>query len=236
VEVVEEVGEQHQVVAGTEVNVEGAAVQGAVTIGDTGFVRVLLRDGEDRLPVHGDDFSLGIRLGNGDAEQAMPRGDVEDFHGASRRRFGQIGDELRGRHHERRHAASELNPHVVVGRYAVRVFRGAAATDGVGKTLEVLVRVRCSQKFCNGAHVSGRATIEKRGAVLGEAVAAVFLGEKTENNQVVGEDARAALGDLHAPGERRGRVAAFTDSGEQVKLDGSLESGGIFKSAKSAED
>jgi hypothetical protein len=71
VEVVEEVGEEDEVVVGAPVGVEGAAGEGLVAVKDAGAAGVVLGDDQDVGPVVGDDGGSGVVAGDGDAEEAV---------------------------------------------------------------------------------------------------------------------------------------------------------------------
>ena len=77
IEVVQEVGEQHDVVRAAEIDFESAAGQRLVPAVEVGLACVRSRDFEHRRPVDGENARFGVLPGDFDAEQAMARGDVE---------------------------------------------------------------------------------------------------------------------------------------------------------------
>ena len=68
VEVVQEIGQQHEVVTTAEFDIESTAFDGVVTIGDSRFLCVLLCYFEDGFPVERRDLAWGLFFAN-----AMPK-------------------------------------------------------------------------------------------------------------------------------------------------------------------
>src|SRR4029078_7807250 len=73
-------------------------------------------------------------------------------------------------------------------------------------------------------HVSGRPAVEEDVGARRQAVAAGLLREQTHRRERVAEDANASLRGGAARCERGGRILAFRDGGEEVEIDGGLES------------
>ena len=62
IEMMQEVSEQHDVIALAPIDVECAAANGPIALGDAGGRRILVGDREDRRPVDGSDLKAGNGL------------------------------------------------------------------------------------------------------------------------------------------------------------------------------
>ena len=78
IEVVKNIGEQHIIVAAAHLHLKRASGAHAKAIGHAKFLRVFLRHAQHVRPIQGCDTGLGVAFRNGNAEQAMPRGNIEN--------------------------------------------------------------------------------------------------------------------------------------------------------------
>ena len=100
-------------------------------VGNTRPTRVLRGDRQHVRPIERGDPGLAILLGDRDAEQAVPRGDVEHPQGLPAISPDQAREQLGGHLHERGHRAGELDPdRVVVGDRPLVGDRRAAPPHG----------------------------------------------------------------------------------------------------------
>src|SRR3954447_17927527 len=81
-EVVEDVGEQNEIVVDAEVDGEGVTGDSGEAVGQAELLRVLGRDGKNVLPIESYDVSLWIALRDGETEHSVRGCDVENFDGA----------------------------------------------------------------------------------------------------------------------------------------------------------
>src|SRR5688500_10248399 len=78
VEVVQEVRQQHEVVAGAILDVKSAAFDCAVAVCDSCFLSILFRDFKDGFPIERGYFCLRVVLCESDTEKTVTSGDVEN--------------------------------------------------------------------------------------------------------------------------------------------------------------
>ena len=71
--------------------------------------------------------------------------------------------------------------------------------------------------------------VEERRRVDGKRIAAALLAEKADDDQVVAQDADAALGCLAARRKRLRRIVPFTNRGEEIEFDAGLYGGGTVE-------
>src|ERR1700740_2335193 len=79
IEMVQEIGDQHQIVAAAKIGFEGAAGKQVVAIGNPHCLRILACDFEHILPIGCIDVCGGILFCRGDSEDAVTGGDIENF-------------------------------------------------------------------------------------------------------------------------------------------------------------
>ena len=185
VEVVEEVGDERDVVAFAKGSVEGAAGDEVMAVGDTGLLGVLGCDLKDFRPVDGVDLCFRVVARDGDAEQTVAGGDVEDLVNGSL--FGKRGCEILRRHaHHGRHVTCEVDPNRIVGFEGI-IDGAPASANRVGYVAVGFTVMVAGHEVCDAAHVGWRVAIEEDGAVLLEAVGAVELVEEALDGKVVAE-------------------------------------------------
>lgn len=199
VEVVEQIGEEDDVVGAFEVDGECIARKSGVAIADAHLCCMALRDFEDLGPVERSDFEIGIFLSEDDAKKPMARGDVEHSTGS---RAEQTGDGLSSGEHHRAHFFGEGNPAVVFRGDGAGVFIAAAA-DGIGE---------CGEKGCDGsvdeaehaANVGGRLAIKEHRSFGSEGVGVRSFGEQVLDCPIVAEDADTFWGCVAGLSDLRG--------------------------------
>ena len=76
---VQEVRQQDHIIRPAIIDVERTAGQQFITARHSCVFSILQCHFQDVSPVQGDDVRLGVLFSDFDAEQAMPRGDIEHF-------------------------------------------------------------------------------------------------------------------------------------------------------------
>ena len=219
IEVVEDVGEQHEVVARAVVDLEGAPGERLEAVRDPSRARVLLGHREDVLPVDGDDLGLRVVSGERDAEEAVTGRDVQHLPRPPRGGVEQAGEQLRHQTREGRHRARELDPHGMVRGEPLVADRRAAGAHGGGELREAAHHVRRGDEVDRRGDAAGRAPVEEHRGDGRERVAAPVLAEEAVHHQVVREDPYPSFGCVAARGDLLRRRGAGAEGGEQVDLD-----------------
>ena len=160
VEVVQEVREQHDVVARAVVHFKGAAFNRAVASAHARAARVLFSHLKHVRPVHRRHLRVRVLPRDGDPEHAVARGDVEHLQPRAAPVGQKLRYRLRGHRHHRRHRPRELHPDRIFGgdRAALGRHRPALA-DGRREVFEAAGEHRREQELERAAHVSGRAPV-----------------------------------------------------------------------------
>ena len=171
----QEVRQQHQIVAGSIIDIERAAGFGLITIGNAGSLRILFGDFQDVRPIDRGDFDLRILFGERDAVQPVTGGDVEHAQLPVFRRIDELGHQLRRHGHHRRHRARESHPHRMIG-FQRRVADAATVAHSLSQAIEIVLDVRRQDEFADRAHVCRRAFVEERRRVERQRVFVALLG------------------------------------------------------------
>ena len=169
VEVVQEIGQQHEVVTLPN-STSSTAFDGCkVTIGDSRFLRVLLLLLRGRLSSRAP-ISAWIVLCERDAEETMPGGDVENQF-AIRVRIDEFGHQLRRQIHQCSHRARKCYPNWIIRTDgAVVRHRRAAFAHRFAMYFTPSISFG-SLKLDRAAEIRGRAFVEKHRRVERQAVA-----------------------------------------------------------------
>ena len=152
---VEEVGQQDEIVSGSEIDLEGVAGDGAIAAGDSGPARVPGRKLEDAFPILRVYLGRRIAFENLDSERARARSDVEHLHRSSGC-GDNCGGRFRGRPREGSHGLYELDPDGVVRLQRVLAGdRASLAHDG-GDVEETRDLRRVGNEQRRRAEIGGR--------------------------------------------------------------------------------
>src|SRR5215469_28985 len=215
VKVMEEVGDQNDVIAFTKRSVEGATGNEVMAGTHSGLVRVVGGDLENLRPVESINVRVRIVACDGDAVETVAGGDVEDL--ASRSFFDECGREILGGHaHHGHHVAREEHPDGIVRLKGV-VDCATTTAHSLGDVSVCSAMMIAGEEVGNAADIGGRVAIEKEGAVLLESVAAIGVREEAFDREVVAEDAHAAFTGADTSGDRCSIRGAFSDGREDAK-------------------
>src|SRR5207244_11628434 len=109
VEMVQEIGYQHEIVAATKIGFEGAAGKQVVAIGNSHCLRIRSCDFEHILPIGCIDVGGGILFCHGDSEDAVTGSDIEDL--VYLAAFAEFSShDLGGHMHQRHHGVRIRDP------------------------------------------------------------------------------------------------------------------------------
>ena len=111
---VQEIGDQRQIVAAAKIGFKGAAGEQVVAIGNSHCPRILACDFEHILPIGCIDVCGGVLFCRGDPEDAVTGGDIENF--VCLAAFAEFGrHDLGGHMHQRHHGLRKLHPVGIFG-------------------------------------------------------------------------------------------------------------------------
>src|SRR5215469_16654695 len=225
VKVMEEVGDQNDVIAFTKRSVEGATGNEVMAGTHSGLVRVLGGDLENLRPVG----SINVRV-----RIVACDGDVEDL--ASRSFFDECGREILGGHaHHGHHVAREEHPDGIVRLKGV-VDCATTTAHSLGDVSVCSAMMIAGEEVGDAADIGGRVAIEKEGAVLLESVAAIGFREEAFDREVVAEDAHAAFTGADTSGDRCSIRGAFSDGREDAKVQSGLHGFSELKGVDGVEN
>src|SRR6185437_343017 len=103
------------------------------------------------------------------------------------------------------------------------VLRGAAVPDGRSQLGETGLMLRRTEKLDGGAQVGRRTLVQKHGRIGRKSISPVRLLQKAEHDEIIGQNANAALGRAASLGQRDGRIVPGADGREQLQLDRGLQ-------------
>ena len=216
----EKIRQQYDIIGTTPSGVEGAARQQRMALGDAGASGILRGDGQHVRPIQRCDAGVGITLRDGDAEQAVARGDIQNAQRLPRISAEQVGQQASRHLHQRSHAPSEVHPNrIVVGNRPFLGNRGPAAAYRVAQTMKRLAQLVRQQEVQRLAEIGRRTAIEKDAGIGGDFILVAVLMEKAQRREIIRQDTHAARRGV-AGGRDLGRcLVAGRDGREQVQFE-----------------
>ena len=133
----QEIRNQHEIVAGPEIDVERAAGFCLVAIADARGLGILFCYFQYVRPINGGNLDLRILFGERDAVQAVTGRDIQHPQFFLLLDIHQLRHQLGWHGHHRGHRARELHPHRVF-RFESRIVSTAALAHGFGQVVKVV--------------------------------------------------------------------------------------------------
>src|SRR4051812_46686267 len=218
-------GSGYDIVARSEIRIEGAAGNRLIAITDASSLRVLLSDFENILPIERCHFGIRISFRKADSEHAVSSCDVENLKLAVGSSIYHLRHHLCRQRHHRHHCARKLHPDRILRRdRSVLRHRCPALSDGFRKILKPGHQFGRQQKLRHAPNVGWRFLVEEKRRVLSQTVLIAALLQKFHHAEIITKDAYASFSRAAPLRNLRRCVVAFTNRGEDFQIYSGLQS------------